>query len=64
MPSKNESQPQPNNQPVPAAEHVEGAHQLLKALQERIGKHPELAEAITKLEMALNTLTIKTGGML
>ena len=48
----------------PAVEHVEGAHDLLKALRARIGEHPELSEAITRLEMALNTLTLKTGGML
>jgi hypothetical protein len=48
----------------PAVEHVEGAHDLLKALRSRIGEHPELTEAITRLEMALNTLTLKTGGML
>ena len=59
-----ESNPKASPERSPAAEHVEGAHQLLKSLQERIGKHPELAEAILKLEMALNTLTIKTGGML
>jgi hypothetical protein len=47
-----------------AAAHVASAHQILKALQEKIGKHPELGEAITKLEMALNVLAIKTGGML
>lgn len=59
-----ESKPKSSSEPTPATEHLEGAQQLLKALQERIGKHPELGEAILKLEMALNTLTIKTGGML
>jgi Lon protease-like protein len=48
----------------PAVEHVEGAHDLLKALRSRIGEHPELSEAITRLEMALNALTLNTGGML
>jgi hypothetical protein len=52
------------DKPIGPADHVESAHQLLTSLQERIGKHPELAEAITKLEMALNALTIKTSGML
>ncbi|MBZ5719322.1 MAG: hypothetical protein LAO03_02975 [Acidobacteriia bacterium] len=64
MQPASESKPKPSPEPSPAVEHVEGAHQLLKALQERIGKHPELGEAILKLEMALNTLTIKTGAML
>ena len=45
-------------------DHITGAHTLLTALQKRIGEHPELGEAITKLEMALNSLTLKTGGML
>jgi hypothetical protein len=64
MPSKGESDPKQKPEPTPAVEHVVGAHQLLQALQDRIGKHPELGEAITKLEMALNSLTLKTGGML
>ncbi len=49
---------------APAVEHVASAHHLLKALQDKIGEHPELAEAITKLEMALSILTVKTGAML
>ena len=51
-------------EPVQAVEHVASAHQILKKLQEKIGPHPELGEAITKLEMALNVLAIKTGGLL
>jgi hypothetical protein len=54
----------PNPAQPPAVEHVEGAHDLLKALRARIGEHPELSEAITRLEMALSALTINTGGML
>jgi hypothetical protein len=49
---------------VSAHENIAGAHSLLQTLQQRIGQHPELAEAITKLEMALNSLTLNTGGML
>jgi len=60
------SQPEPGReeQQAPAVEHVAGAHHLLQTLQEKIGQHPELAEAITKLEVALSILTVKTGGML
>ncbi|MGB7862872.1 MAG: hypothetical protein WCF74_05730 [Candidatus Sulfotelmatobacter sp.] len=47
-----------------AEAHIKSAHQILKALQEKIGVHPEIGAAITKLEMALNVLAIKTGGML
>lgn len=51
-------------QQTPAADHVAGAHSLLQSLQERIGHHPELAQAITELEMALSILTVKTSAML
>jgi hypothetical protein len=50
--------------PEQAAEHLAGVHHLLKALQDKIGEHPLLAEAILKVEMALNTLGVKTGAML
>jgi hypothetical protein len=49
--------------PEQTAEHLQGVHALLMALQDKIGEHPLLAEAILKVEMALNTLGIKTGGM-
>jgi hypothetical protein len=44
--------------------HIKSAHQILKALQKKIGEHPEIDAAITKLEMALNDLAIQTGGLL
>jgi len=60
--------PQPNEpetgQHAPAVEHVSSAHELLQSLRKRIGEHPELAEAIVKLETALSILTVKTAGML
>ena len=49
-----------------AAQHVAGAHQQLKTLRDRLGildKHPELEEALTKLEMALSALSVNTGGL-
>lgn len=58
------SEPSRETEATPAIEHVAGAHDLLKALQQRIGEHPELAEAILKLENALSILTVKTGGLL
>ncbi len=58
------SEPKPEQNPVQAAEHIASAHQILKSLQEKVGDHPELGEAITKLEMALNILAIQTGGLL
>jgi hypothetical protein len=33
-------------------------------MRQQLDKHPDLDEAIAKLEMALNVLTTKTGGML
>jgi hypothetical protein len=47
-----------------AAQRIAEAHSLLKSLREKLDKHPELEEAIEKLEMALSVLTIKTGAML
>jgi hypothetical protein len=54
---------QPLSEPV---QHIAGAHQLLKTLNEKIGsikRYPELEEAISKLELALSALTVNTGGM-
>jgi hypothetical protein len=62
MPTSDE--PKSPQNPNPATEHVASAHQILKELQQRAGSHPEIGEAITKLEMALSTLAIKTGGLL
>jgi hypothetical protein len=50
--------------PVEAEAHIKSAHLILKTLQEKMGVHPEIGAAITKLEMALNVLAIKTGGVL
>lgn len=58
------TKPAPAQNPAQAAEHVAGAHQILKSLQEKIGQHPEIGAAITKLEMALNVLAVNTGGVL
>ena len=63
MEKQKEPSPGPDH-PAQAAVHIVSAHKILKALQERIGEHPELGAAITKLEMALNDLAIQTGGML
>ncbi|HSY98851.1 MAG TPA: hypothetical protein VK788_05085 [Terriglobales bacterium] len=64
MQSQNAPEPKQNSEHTPVVEHVSHAHELLNALRKRIGEHPELAEAITKLETALSMLTVKTGGML
>lgn len=54
----------PNRSPQTAAEQVTHAHTLLKSLEEKVGEHPELGQAIHKLEMALAILGVQTGGML
>ena len=61
MPAENE--PKPQQDTTQAAAHIASAHQILKALQEKIGEHPEIGVAITKLEMALNDLAVQTGGL-
>ena len=47
-----------------AVAYITSAHEILKALHEEVGRHPEIGAAITKLEMALNLLAVKTGGLL
>ncbi len=60
----------PTDSPTPeasgnqAAENIVEARQLLQTLQEQVGKHPVLEEAIEKLELALSALTLQTGGLL
>lgn len=62
METPNEHNPKSN--PTEAEAHIRSAHQILKALQKKIGEHPEIGAAITKLEMALNDLAVQTGGLL
>ncbi len=49
-----------------AKEHVSHAHELLRSLREKtkLEHHPELDDAILKLEMALSILSLKTGALL
>ena len=61
MEPNRERNPQPNQR---AEAHIKSAQDLLRAVQEKIGEHPEIGAAITKLEMALNDLAIQTGGLL
>ena len=59
-----QSERNPESNPSKAEAHIKSAHQILKTLQEKIGEHPEIGAAITKLEMALSDLAIQTGGLL
>ncbi len=55
-----------NSTAAEALAHVTDAHQQLTSLRERLGvlnRHPELEQALTKLEMALSALSVSTGGM-
>jgi hypothetical protein len=62
MPGQEESKSGSNSKQ--AAEHVAAASQLLKALQAKMGEHPEIGEAVNKLELALAILGVQTGAML
>jgi hypothetical protein len=59
-----EKERKPGQDPADARAHITNAHQILKALQEKIGPHPEIGAAITKLEMALNVLAVNTSAIL
>jgi len=47
-----------------AAQNVAEARRLLDGLRKELDQHPSLEEAIIKLELALENLTLKSGGML
>jgi hypothetical protein len=53
-----------NSKTQDVAKQVAEAHSLLLTLRERLDKHPELEDAIRRLEIALEQLTLQTGGML
>ena len=59
-----QSERNPASNPAKVEEHIKSARQILKALQHKIGEHPEIGAPITKLEMALDDLAIQTGGLL
>ena len=48
---------------APAAQLHE-AHDLLEALRHQAASHPELEDAVKRLEVALANLTVRTSGML
>ncbi len=54
----------PDDRYEEAVRNVAEAHRLLDTLRSQIERHPDLEAAIVKLELALENLTIKTGGML
>lgn len=64
MPSDEPKSTTPEDPQLQAAQHVAEAHEKLSALRERMDRHPELDEAIERLEMALSILAVKSGGLL
>jgi len=57
--------PEPNeDRRAVAVQNVAEARRLLDSLRQELDEHPKLEEAIVKLELALENLTLKTGGML
>lgn len=46
------------------AQNVTEARDLLHSLRKELDQHPKLEEAIVKLELALENLTLNSGGML
>lgn len=67
MPTKPAGQPSGAPDSAQAVEHLSRARQVLKSLREKLEDaehHAQLDEAITKVELALSALTIKTGGFL
>jgi predicted component of type VI protein secretion system len=54
----------PSPESKQAVEHITEARELLSQLRGKLDQHPELEEAITKLELALSALTLQTGGLL
>ncbi len=54
----------PEDRHQEAVQNVEQARSLLNSLRSELDRHPKLEEAIVKLELALENLTIRSGGML
>ena len=54
----------PDDRHEEAVKNVAEARRLLDSLRSEIDRHPNLEAAIVKLELALESLTIRSGGML
>jgi hypothetical protein len=67
MSAKSAAKSQESPDAKQAIEHLSRARHVLRSLRERLEDaehHAQLDEAITKVELALSALTIKTGGFL
>ncbi len=56
--------PEDQDRQAIAAQNVTEARNLLHSLRQELDQHPKLEEAIVKLELALENLTLNSGGML
>ncbi len=54
----------PQDRQAIAAQNLSEARDLLHSLRQELNDHPKLEEALVKLELALENLTLNTGGML
>ena len=54
----------PQDRQAIAAQNLTEARDLLHSLRQELNDHPKLEEALVKLELALENLTLNTGGML
>jgi len=59
-----EKVPRNEDRQAVAAQNVAEARNLLHSLRGELHEHPKLEEAIVKLEIALEKLTLNSGGML
>ena len=59
-----QKEPKPESGRIQVGEQVAAAYLLLKTVQDKVGQHPEIEQAINKLETALAILGLQTGGML
>ena len=59
-----QKEPKPESGRLQVGEQVAAAYLLLKTMQDKVGQHPEIEQAINKLETALAILGLQTGGML
>ncbi|HEU5335221.1 MAG TPA: hypothetical protein VFU27_04625 [Terriglobales bacterium] len=67
MATESAAKPHKDSDSAQAIEHLSGARHVLKNLRDKLQDaehHAQLDEAITKVELALSVLTIKTGGFL
>ena len=56
--------PEDKDRQAIVAQNVTEARDLLNSLRQELAQHPKLEAAVVKLELALENLTLNSGGML